>query len=161
MAIKTLGNTPFPITEPITDKSGRLIGAAYDWFVRLPLTLSRSVERAHAVNLTGQSAAIAATDCSGGGLNAGLYRVSYYARITQAATTSSSLTVTLAWTDDTLTPSYSGAAITGNTTTTVQSGSILIDVDGAKAINYSTAYASVGATSMQYKLSVVVEKVDA
>ena len=49
--------------------------------------------------------------------------------------------------------------MTGNTTTTNQSGDSLIRVDRNSAITYATAYSSTGATAMQYKLDVVVEQV--
>jgi hypothetical protein len=120
-------------------------------------TLNKTPRRTNNVDLTDQAAAIAATDM-GSTPRAGLYRLTYYARITQAATTSSSLTVTLDWTDGVVNPSYSGAAITGNTTTTTQSGSQTFLVDARSAINYSTAYASVGATPMQYALSLYLEE---
>jgi hypothetical protein len=111
------------------------------------------------VSLTNQSASIGATDFSGGGLSAGLYRLTYYTRITQAATTSSSLTVTLDWQDGGVAPSISGAAITGNTTTTIQSNTVLVRIDGSSPVRYSTTYSSVGATPMKHSLYITLEEV--
>lgn len=109
--------------------------------------------------LTNQSASIGTTPIPMTAIQPGLYRVSWYLRVTQAATTSSSIQVTLGWTDGAINCSRSGAAVTGNTTSTTQSGSEFIRIDGVTPINYSTAYASVGATPMKYRLDLLVELV--
>ena len=116
--------------------------------------------------LTGQSAAIAATSLTISTptglttkLSKGLYRVLTYARITQAASTSSSLTVTLRWTDGTVACTSSGSAITGNTTATTGSLDVMIRSDADADITYETAYSSSGATAMQYRLDIVVAEV--
>ena len=104
-----------------------------------------------------QGAAVATTSFATETLSPGLYRVSYYARITRAATTSSSLTVTIGHTDGAVSITQVGAAITGNTTATVQSGTALMRVDTATAVTYGTAYSSTGSTSMQYRLDLAFE----
>lgn len=91
-----------------------------------------------------------------------LYKISASAMVTQAATTSSTLpSVVISWTDAdnntaqsfTLCPTNSG-----NTLTTFQSASMLINAKNAVAINYSTTgYATSGATSMQYALHIRCE----
>ena len=48
--------------------------------------------------------------------------------------------------------------MTGNTTATVGSLTILVRVDEATAITYGTTYASVGGTTMQYELDVSCEQ---
>lgn len=111
------------------------------------------------VSLEAQSAAIGNTAIPTDSLASGLYRVSYSARVTQAATTSSSLTVTITWTAGGITQSQSGAAMTGNTTATFQSGTYLIDIDAASPVSYSTSYASNAAAEMEYTLSVVLEEI--
>ncbi len=111
------------------------------------------------VALTAQGAAITTTNVPANLTETGLYKVSWYARITRAATSSSSLTVTIGWTDGAVAVTSAGAAITGNTTATVQSGSLLVRADVDTNITYATAYASAGATSMQYQLDVIVERV--
>ena len=113
-------------------------------------------------SLTGQTASLSATALDTGALNPGVYRVSYTARITTAATTSSSLTVTISWMDGNVSQSQSGAAMTGNTTTTQQNASFLIHV-GTNTLSsndvakYATTYVSSGATAMKYSLYVMVE----
>lgn len=111
------------------------------------------------ISLTDEAATIGATAIPTASLAPGLYRVSYAARISTAATTSSSLTVSLSWTASSVTQSISGAAMTGNTTATFQSGSVLIKVDANTPVTYATTYASVGATAMTYDLSIVLEEV--
>lgn len=109
------------------------------------------------VALTGQHASILTTPMPLPSLATGLYRVSYYAAITTADGVSSSLTVTLTWTESTLSKSVSGTAITGNTTTTVQSGTALLVLDAASPISYSTVYASNTPATMQYRLTILLE----
>lgn len=170
----TVLNVPLPLGDPISKRKdtkkygqgqdpneGQVTRVWTDYFTSLQTTVDATVQRVNSVSLDSQGASIAATDMSGGTLSAGLYTLSYYARITRAATTNSSLTVTLDWQDEGTAPTYSGAAMAGNTTTTVQSGTLLIDVDGSSPVRYSTTYASTGATSMQYKLRIVLQKVQA
>ncbi len=111
------------------------------------------------VLLMAQQAAIALTSIPTSELNDGLYRISWYLQITQAATTSSSVTITVGWTARGVAQSFTAAAVTGNTLTTYQPGDLFVRVDEGTAITYSTAYASVGATPMQYSLDVAVEQV--
>jgi hypothetical protein len=149
--------SPLPEYDRVAVPDGTLTQAWLDWFSDLVDAVDKAPLRRNNVSLTGQQASIGATNFSGGTIAAGLYRATYYARITQAATTSSSLTVTLGWTDGGVTPGYSGAAMTGNTTTTVQSGTFMLRADASTDINYSTTYASVGATPMQYSLYLWLE----
>jgi len=154
-----LGNAPIPLRDPVVDANRMLSQAWMKYLVRLPATLYAIPSRLNGETEIAQAASIAATDISGAGLLAGLYRVSYYARVTQAATTSSSLVVTLGWTDGGVAQSYSGADMTGNTTATNQAGSVLIRVDAGQPVTYATTYGSVGGTVMQYAISVTLEKV--
>jgi len=156
-----LGNAPPPLADVLVDKQGRLTPSWSRWFSLFPETLGAIPSRINMISLTNQEASIGATDFAGGTLLDGLYRASYHARITRAATTSSSLTVTFSWTDSGVAKSYAGAAITGNTTATNQSGSVLSRIDKAAAVNYATTYASIGATTMQYGLDLVLERVKA
>lgn len=127
----------------------------------LQTTIANTPLRLNTVELSAQAASITATDFSGGTLAAGLYLATYYARITQAATVSSSLEVAFGWTDGAVLQSFVGDAITGNTTATSQSGTVLLRTDAGEDVTYETTYASVGATEMEYSLDVVLLKVDA
>lgn len=157
---KFLGSAPPPLQDPIV--GDRFLTDSWRaWFGVLPATLDSICNRRNTVSLTAQAASIGATDFSGGLVKAGLYRVSYYARITRAATTSSTLTVTLGWTDGGVAQNQAGTAMTGNTTATSQSGTCLIRSDAGAAITYTTTYGSVGATTMLYSLDSSIEQVKA
>jgi hypothetical protein len=125
----------------------------------MPATLHAIPSRLNVVALTAQGASIAATNFAPGILAGGLYRVSYYARCTTAAGVSSGLIVTFGWTDGGVACTLDSANMTGNTTATTQSGTVLIRIDKGTAITYATTYASNAAGVMRYALSVVLEKV--
>jgi len=170
---------PLPVTSPVITteidptsggdlQTGLVSSAWFEYFLQMQ---DRAENSPHAVakvfdTLTDQSAAIAATSQTISTptglttkLSKGLYRVSTYVRITQAASTSSSLTVTLGWTDGTVACTSSGSAVTGNTTATTGSQSVMIRSDADGSVTYATAYSSSGATAMQYRLDVVLEQV--
>jgi hypothetical protein len=106
---------------------------------------------------------------------AGTYRISCYVVVTQAATTSSTLpNCTLGWTDadsstvlSAFSAQVSASGVTGNTIGTnsssganhTQNGTgIVIQAKASTNITYATnAYASSGATAMQYALHLKVE----
>jgi hypothetical protein len=154
-------SAPFPTTDALVNRAKGDIAtkALIDWVTALVEDVDASPVRFSPVQLTTQGASIGTTALPLGTLAEGLYRVTTYARITRAATTSSSLTVTISWTESAVALSLSGSAMTGNTTGTVQSTSYLVRIDQATPISYATTYASVGGTSMQYRLDVVVEQV--
>lgn len=132
------------------------------WLTQIQQVITAGTTRLNIVTKTAQSASIGATDFSGGSISGGLYLIQTYERITQAATTSSSLTVTLGWTDGGVVQSFSWPALTGNTVTTVLTGPpVTIRVDNRSPITYATTYASVGATPMKYSLDLVLSRVEA
>lgn len=108
------------------------------------------------VGLSAQAASIPTTDIAT--FPAGLYRVGYSLRITQAATTSSSAQLTIGWTSHSVSCSQTFPALTGNTTASQSSDQIVVNVDASTPITYSVTYASVGATPMQFALSIFVEE---
>jgi hypothetical protein len=108
---------------------------------------------------TNQSASIGTTDIAGN-LAGGVYRVSFAALITTAATVSSSLTVTFLWIANGITQSVSSAAITGNSTTTHASLSYVMNIDSSTPISFSSTYASSGATAMVYSLQIILENLN-
>lgn len=153
---------PFPVRDPLAERSTGLMTMPWiNWFTQLVLNANAAPARLVSVTATAQNAAIGTTSFALGALASGLYRVSYMARITTAATTSSSLTVTVGFTNGGVTCALAGAAMTGNTTSTVQSGVFLLQIDQSTPVTYSTAYASVGATAMVYGLWLTAEQVDA
>lgn len=108
--------------------------------------------------LTAQSASISATNIPGSAsVAAGMYKISWNFRITTAATTSSSLLVTIGYNDGAA-ETMASSAYTGNSTTAPQSGSVTVYSAAATAITYATTYASSAAAEMKYQLIVGVEQ---
>lgn len=109
-------------------------------------------------DLTAQGANIGATTLYAVPAGAfGLYRVSIYIIVTQAATTSSTMpAVTITWTDTDSGVAQSFAATAtsaGNTTTTFAQAVVIVDANSSTNIQFSTSgYATSGATSMQYAI---------
>ena len=168
-----LNSEPIPANEPMViprfDLSApetlRQLLKTVKWFVNDTWmkylqtqtdAIAKSPSRMTTVSLPVQSANVVTTSLVGD-VQGGLYRLTYYARITQAATTSSSLIVSFAFTESGVSLSFDGTAITGNTPTTVGSESFMIRVDQTSPITYATTYASVGATTMQYRLDLSIE----
>jgi hypothetical protein len=148
-----------PVREPLVDPAGQLDRRWIKWFGLYTDRINAAADRLAFVQKTEQSTAISTTSFPTPALSPGFYRVAYYARITTAATTSSSLTVTLGHTDGSVACFQSGSAITGNTTAAVQSNEALMRIDQATPLTYATAYSSTGATAMQYRLDITVEMV--
>jgi hypothetical protein len=123
------------------------------------------------VNATAQTAAIGTTTLYAVPASAGQYRVSWNAKVTTAATTSSTLgALTIVYTDpddvvQTITcgaQTNAGAIATtsaGNSTTTVLLGlEMLLNCKASTNITYAFAYASSGATPMAYNVHIVLER---
>lgn len=111
------------------------------------------------VSLTGQNASIASTPIPLPALATGFYRLSYYAEITTADAVSSSLQLTATFTHNSKTLTFSGTAMTGNTTTTIQTNVWTFLIDAASSISYATTYASNTPGSMKYALQILIEAV--
>lgn len=160
MALKYLESWVPPLETPVVEPGrGFLLTETWRrWFGRVPSLFTSIPNVLNVATLTAQAASIAATDFQNTRLQAGTYRATYRAQITRAATISSSLTITFSWTDGGVTQTAVGDAIVGNTTTTGQSDSILMRVDAGSAVQYSTTYASVGMTAMQYGFSASLER---
>lgn len=146
-----------PIQTPLADSPRELLITKV-WANWLRSLIDRAEVAAYevkTVQLTGQTASIGLTSLIA--LASGLYRVSYRFRVTTAATTSSSLQVTITTTDGGITVTQSSAAYTGNATNAPQSGVFIVQVDASSPLQYSTTYASSGATAMAYALDLIVE----
>lgn len=161
MAFRFLEASNPPILDQMLDptKGLRLTDAWRNWFGRLPEFLGSIPALLNNVVLTGQTTSLSATDFANTLLLPGEYRASYQVQITTAATTSSSIQVVFTWVDGGVTQTAYGNTLIGNTVTTGESGSILIHVDKSAAVQYSTTYASVGATAMVYSFHASLEKV--
>jgi hypothetical protein len=154
-------NVPIPHYDPVV-KPDRFLTEAWErWFDQLQIIIEACAVRIASVSLTDQDGPIVPTDLTDGGLDSGLYRVSYYARITTPATINSSLTISVFWTDGGINQEFTGAAIVGNTTQSFQSETQLIHVDALSPVRYEVDYLSVGAQSMEYALYITLEEVQA
>lgn len=118
------------------------------------------------VSLTTQAASIATSNAVSSAPT-GIYNVCWVQQITQAATVSSSLVVTIGWNNGsaktTTLFSLNGALlqITADATNALNStGSncVMIFSAASQAITYATTYVSAGATPMQYSLFMTVER---
>jgi hypothetical protein len=139
--------------------SGRLTFLMRYWLLSLADRINATPEILASVKASTQAASISATSFSILSVSPGLYRLSMSARISRAATTSSSLIVTFGWTSGGVSCTTASPAMTGNTTATVGSLTVLARVDEATAITYATTYVSAGGTTMQYSLDVSCELV--
>ena len=150
----------FVVEQPVAASriSGRVTQAMRYWLLALADRVDTTPLLAATVTASTQAASIGTTNFAILDVQPGVYRLSMAARISRAATTSSSLTVTFGWTA-TVACTTSSAAITGNTTATTGSLTYLVRVDEATAITYATTYASAGAVTMQYTLDVLCEQV--
>lgn len=152
-----LNQPPLPADTPLVEKDRRM-----NWFwVQYFTTRDQTIQAASSVvldeTLSAQSASIAATPLNVGN-SAAFYRVTSYARITRAATTSSSFQLTIQWTEGGQALSKVYTALTANTVTTLQAETLPIRIDANTSLTYAVTYASVGATSMQYSVELVVER---
>lgn len=132
-----------------------------NWFwVQFFVSQQQQIQDAAAIVVDQQvpgTAAIGATALDVGTSSA-LYRVNLYARITRAASVSSSLTPTFRWTEGGVALSKTYTALTGNTTSTYVVDSFPVRIDATTSLTYETAYASVGAPTMTYSLEIAVER---
>lgn len=149
--------TPFPSPSPLLGIGGRIAEVWARWLTNLVNAVNSTAQSVGRIYLSSQGAAVSTTTVVSAPATA-LYRLSYSLRVTRPATSSSSATLTLGWTDGSVTQSQSFAALTGNTTTAQQSEQLLIGADAGTAITYAIAYASSGATSMQYGFRLAVEQ---
>lgn len=161
---------PVPIRQVAVTQDGAPVSAALKaewrllftqpwvkWFETIRALFDQTFGQVAASDLTAQGAAVTTTPVLANAA-AGVYRVSFYVRVSRAATTSSSVQVTIGWTDGGVAQTFVGTALTGNTTTTQESRSVLVRADNGTNITMAVAYGSVGATSMLYESYVVVEE---
>lgn len=149
---------PLPSDTPLVETNRQMNWFWVQYFTSRDARIESSADTVIDTLVTGQAASIGATALSVG-TTAGLFRVSVLANITRAATTSSSLAVTVAWTAGGVALSKTYTAITGNTTATYLAETLPVRIDASTSLTYATTYASVGATTMQYQLELCVERV--
>ena len=152
-------NVPVPQYDPVV-KPDRFLTEPWErWFDQLQIILEASAVRVASVNLTAQGASIAPTDLTDGGLDEGLYRVSYYARISTPGPVGSTLTISFTWTDGGLTQTFTGAPIPGITTSNYGSETQLIHVDALSPVQYFAEVSVGAAPPLEYNLYFTLEEV--
>lgn len=109
------------------------------------------------VSLVAQTTAIATTPLALPGITSGFYRVSVYYIVTIAGAVSSSLQVTIGWTDAGGPRSRVMTALVNGVVGVNDSLEFPIHTDDNSPITYATAYASNAANQMTYNLGVIVE----
>jgi hypothetical protein len=147
-----------PRTHFVVDALKRITREWDQWLQTLVRGLNNAAQAVGLVELTAQAATVAPTAIPTPVLTAGLYRLTYSQSVTRAATVSSALTPTFAWTSNGASMSQSGAAMTGNMLTTQQNGAITMTVDARTSVTYGLVYASSGATTAQFAFSCVLEE---
>lgn len=155
---------PPPYQSTLVEDQGRgplrgffMTAVWVQWFLRsLIARVQTSPQILTVVQLESQNASIGTTSIPTESLAAGEYFVSYYLRVTTVASVNSSIAVTFGWTEDTTSQTFPGAAVTGNLTTSKQSGVFMVDIDQASPITYATTYASTLAGEMKYKLKIAL-----
>ena len=162
--------SPFPYEVPVSPETfDRLTGKKrrspyfsqeiVDWLLEQQQRVDDSPEQLGTVSLSAQSADIAATPVPMGDLTAGLYRLSYYVRVTRAGSVSGEIQIQIGWTDAGVALTSAGTNLTGNTTSTFEQRTLFLAVAANASITYEAIYTDGGgANPMQFKLEIVCEK---
>lgn len=103
------------------------------------------------------TAVVGTTPFALGVLSAGLYRVSWNARVKTPAGVASSFQVTIGYTDGGVAQTFVGTVLNGNTTTTKESQDEVLRIDLGTSITYALAYTSNPAAAMIGALDFVIE----
>lgn len=140
------------------DKGGSVTRVWWNWLATVWRAVQACAQMVQTLTVAAQVASIGATALVA--VATGLYRVSWTAQVTTPASVSSSLIVTVNYTQNGLSCSQSSAAMTSNLGTAPASGSFLVQCDPITPLTYSTTYASVG-TPMAYGLLLVAETMSA
>lgn len=147
-----------PVNTPVIEKSGILHPRWLDWLLLVLLTRLQLIAFvAKSFTLTNQHAAIGATALIPI-TEASAYRVSWRLKITTADGVNSSVQFVLTSIEGGNTIAQPGAALTGDTLQTAQSGSFVVNCDGGSLLSYVTNYASNTANKMGYGLRVWAEQ---
>jgi len=129
-----------------------------DWIIQFVALLGQTARSVVLKRYTAQGASIGTTALLAvGTLSATRFRIAIAARVSQQATTSSSLVVRINTTIDGIACTMSTPALVSNDRTKPESVTWLVRADSPLLLTFDTTYASVGATPMQYELTVAVE----
>lgn len=151
---------PLNLRTALVDKAGK----ATTYFSNIWLDMTGRIESAafvdegQSVGFTAHAAAILATALVVSA-SVPLYRITFALHIALAASISSSATVSVGWTQNAVPQTSTFAAVTGNTTGTNQSGSVLVRPDPGTVVTVAVAYASSGAPAMAFDADFIAEAV--
>jgi hypothetical protein len=147
---------PIPLGTPITERDGTISAFFRQRWQDVGNGWTQTPSLAQA-SRKAQTAALGTTTLLTV-VTPGLYRVSWYLRITRPDPVSSSVTVGVNFLDvDGQALSYSGAAVTGNTVNLWQGVVVPIRCGAPTDITISVAYASTTPGALRYDLEACVE----
>lgn len=153
---------PVPVLSPIGNIGQARIHPDYERWLALAQSIinNQPQQIGSTLTLTAQAASIVSTSIPLPALTNGTYRVGAYLRVTTADGVSSSIQLTLGWTQGSQALTKAFSALTGDTVTTVDSVSLpFIQIDQGSALTYATTYASNTPGKMKYTLILAVEKI--
>lgn len=149
---------PMPVRNPMIEPDSGIITRPWRIFLRGRAdVVAATPQRTATASLAKQTGPIGATVVPGT-YEAGLYRVSVYARRTKVATTSSKLQVVISFEDGGQLLAISTNESVSNTLDDIASGNGMIRIDPDTVIQYEVIYDSVAPNEMEYSLDVVVER---
>lgn len=146
-----------PIRDALVDKAGFLVRSWRNYFFALQGVGQASPQVLQTASPSTQTAAIPPTPLPLPSISSGYYRVNVYETITLPAGVSSSLQVTIGWTDNGTASTRALSALTTNTIGANDSTTFPIHVDNNSPITYAVAYASNPASTMTYNIGVLLE----
>lgn len=156
--------SPPAFNDPMVEESRFPTSEFYNWIL---ITLLPAIEQAPAVaggttpilELTGQNAAYPLTALPLGSLNAGVYRLGVYLRVTTPDGAASSVQPYVSFRDDGVTCTTTGTALTSDAIATPSGQSFIVNVDRPGPISFGTNYSSTTPNQMIYKAVVTIERV--
>lgn len=157
---------PLPVQDPVAKspryKDDEMAGYMTDswtaYMSQLVTTLQNTPVRIYEKGFLDQTGAIAVTSIAPGGVTAGVYRITYYTRLTTAAGTSSSLQVAFDWSDHAHTLAWTSPALTSNNVSVPMMGVLPIYSDSLSPITMAVTFSSVGSPAAIYEIYVSLEK---
>lgn len=156
--------SPIPNTDPVIDEAQLIGGKWYLWLYDLWSRVKSSVQVVGTPFTRSAQVAALVTTTIFAVTQSGAYRVGYWLEVTQLATTSYALAVTLGWRDNGVSKSQTFASLSGapgTLATGVQTDQLpLIRCDGGTVITMAVSYASVGATVCVWRAEADVELVN-
>ncbi len=147
------------LNEPFVGNDQRMTYRWYTYFRGQGQLIDQGPTRIGSpIALANQSTSIGTTSITSETLTAGLYRVTYYLRVTTPDGVTSSIRLNLAWDDTGVSCTHNFTALTNDTVTLPASESFMLNLS-QPPLSYSTTYASNTPAKMRYSLEIVLESV--